>query len=163
MLKPKAHTAIRGTRDDNFGYVGLISYGQTCYVNSVLQQIFMNQELVKMICLAKVNRSKLYQESVNIFETLQSSSSRTTDPGNWIEAACHELGMHQLWIRVDVVVEFSPTNELARCRDTLFSLPLYRRWLPHSHLVVRASNASHTLEMSNAICRWEDRIVRCSP
>ena len=89
VLKPKAHTAIRGTRDDNFGYVGLISYGQTCYVNSVLQQIFMNQELVKMICLAKVNRSKLYQESVNIFETLQSSSSRTTDPGNWIDAACH--------------------------------------------------------------------------
>ena len=95
VLKPKAHTAIRGTRDDNLGYVGLISYGQTCYVNSVIQQIFMNQGLVKKICLAKVKRSKLYQESVNIFEALQSSSSRTIDPGNWIEAACDELGMHQ--------------------------------------------------------------------
>ena len=35
-VKPKAHTAIMGTREDNFGYAGLISYGRTCYVNSVI-------------------------------------------------------------------------------------------------------------------------------
>ena len=72
------------------GYVGLKNFGCTCYMNALLQQLFMMQDFRKGILLADVNSldqdsSDLYQMK-QIFANLQESEKQYYSPQGFINA-----------------------------------------------------------------------------
>lgn len=71
------------------GYVGLVNYGSTCYINALIAQLFMNVGFRNLMLAAKVSNEDtqtLLLQTQFVFASMQDSVSRYTEPCRFIES-----------------------------------------------------------------------------
>ena len=71
------------------GYSGLRNLSNTCYLNSLFSQLFMNLEFRKFLFSASIAggpRQQLISELSVVFAAMQASSSKSVDPGSAVGA-----------------------------------------------------------------------------
>ena len=79
----------RRTVRSETGYVGLANFGSTCYINSLLTQLFMNIDFRRFMLSVKPTDSDpqtLLVQTQNVFAHMQNSYNRYIEPVGFIES-----------------------------------------------------------------------------
>jgi len=85
------------------GYSGLKNLSNTCYLNSLFCQLFMNvkfRELIIGINVVDTNKQKLVAELANVFANMQSSYEKFVNPEDAVESITQYTGE-----QIDVTVQ----------------------------------------------------------